>query len=129
MIPITLAVLVFIPQTEPEGKKKEQESPQDTMPYKNVLALAGAAFVINAMYAVILTQVAVVVTELKIGSASTAGVMGSLGTIGSLCACLSFGFIYIGANIISRLSLPLLWHWDIPDFTFQKILSWWALCA
>ena len=94
MIPITLAVLVFIPQTEPEGKKKEQETPQDTMPYKNVLALAGAAFVINAMYAVILTQMAVVVTELKIGSASTAGVMGSLGTIGSLCACLSFGFIY-----------------------------------
>ena len=94
MIPVTLAVIAFIPQTEPEGKKDSRGASRESVPYKNVLALAGAAFVVNAMYAVILTQVAVIVTELGIGNASTAGVMGSLGTIGSLCACLAFGRIY-----------------------------------
>ncbi|MDO5411364.1 MAG: MFS transporter [Lachnospiraceae bacterium] len=94
MIPITAAIFFFVPDTAPEKNEASLSDSKEAMPYHRILPLAAAAFVINAMYAIVLTQIAPIAGELKIGGASEAGIMTSLGTVGSLIACLLFGWLY-----------------------------------
>lgn len=95
-VPILLLTIVFIPHTPPEGKESQSLGKDDKpFPVLRVLSLTFGAFIVNAMYSVILSLIAVFLDELAIGDASTAGIMNSVGTIGSFLACISFAFIYM----------------------------------
>lgn len=94
-LPIIALMLIFIPYTPPEGKQAEGEAVDEKFPVLPVLGMTGTAFIVNAMYGVIMTMVAVFLAEEAIGDAATAGIMGSLGTVGSCIGCLVFIVLYM----------------------------------
>ncbi len=94
-IPIIILSYIFIPSTPPVKEEVQGDTePNAVFPMGRVLATTFAAFVINAIYAVILTMVSVYLAEQQIGDASTAGIMGSVGTLGSFLAGMTFVFFY-----------------------------------
>lgn len=95
-VPILILIILFVPKTKPENTQEEitQES-EEKVQWIRPLSLAGAAFVLNAAYAVVLTMIAVFLAEQGIGDAATAGTMGMLGTLGSMIACFLFSKTYM----------------------------------
>jgi len=94
-LPILVLIFFFIPYTPPEGRQvQNDEAAAEKFPLLRVLGMSGTAFIVNAMYGVIMTMIAVFLAEEGIGDASTAGIMSSLGTVGSCCGCLAFTIIY-----------------------------------
>ncbi len=96
-VPILIMLFAFIPHTEPE--KNAQSSDDKTMkkepiPLITFGAMSVSFFIFNMIYGVIFFQVAVYVLENSVGNEAFAGFVSSLGTIGSLVACLSFGLTY-----------------------------------
>lgn len=96
-IPILILILLFIPQTAPEGvpssQDKENSSRNKTyIPHLLALCLSQVAY--NVIYGVVYFQIAVYVVETQIGNESVAGILSSLGTVGSCIACMAFGFTY-----------------------------------
>jgi hypothetical protein len=89
-----MAIIIFIPQTKPEGKIAEGQS-TSPMAWVQVISMAGAAYVFNCMYAMVLTMIAVFLAEKNIGDSSTAGVMGMVTTLGSMLTCFTFSLIYM----------------------------------
>lgn len=95
-VPVLIMSLIVVPKTQPEGKATEEHIDLPSQMYwKSSLSLADAAFVFNALYAVILTLISVYLTELQIGDAATAGTMGMLGTLGSMVASFAFSALYM----------------------------------
>lgn len=96
-VPILVMIVLFIPKTPPEkenleaGEKTEKLESIPKLPF---IAMNLAFLFFNAIYMVVYYQIAVYVLENAIGNESVAGLMASLGTLGSLCACSLFGFTY-----------------------------------
>ncbi|NTW73020.1 MAG: MFS transporter [Eubacteriaceae bacterium] len=96
-VPILIMVILFIPKTLPEKESlDEYQKPvkKEPIPLKTFGAMCVSMFIWNAIYGVIFFQIAVYVLEKGIGNESLAGLLSSLGTVGSLCACLIFGVTY-----------------------------------
>ncbi|MPW26804.1 MFS transporter [Alkalibaculum sp. M08DMB] len=96
-VPILIMVVLFVPKTPPEKQNVDENKKaikKDPIPLKTFGSLCISMFIWNAMYGVIFFQIAVYVLENSIGNESLVGILSSLGTIGSLCACLLFGVTY-----------------------------------
>lgn len=95
-VPILILVVLFVPKTKPESSLAEDAAEgEQPVQWVRPIGLAGAAFVLNAAYAVVLTMIAVFLVEQGIGDAATAGTVGMIGTLGSMVACFLFSKTYM----------------------------------
>lgn len=105
-IPILLMVILFVPKT-PAEKHVSHENQKEVIGFSHVkrfVELCMASLWFNMIYYVIFFQVSVYVSENALGNTAVAGAISSLGTIGSMCACLAFGFVY---NRLKRTTIAL----------------------
>jgi len=96
-VPILIMVVLFVPKTPPEkGSLEKDNKPikREPLSLKHFGSMCVSFFIWNAIYGVIFFRIAVYVLENGMGKESLAGILSSLGTVGSLCACLIFGFTY-----------------------------------
>ncbi|WP_089609968.1 MFS transporter [Dehalobacterium formicoaceticum] len=95
-IPIVLLMIFVLPVTPPEGKVQQDgdQNEKQKMPYLKVGALSVSAIVYNALYMILFYFVAVYLQEANLGDASTAGIMSSVGTVGSFVAGMIFANFY-----------------------------------
>ncbi|HWR42104.1 MFS transporter [Sporomusa sp.] len=93
-IPILIMIFAYLPKTPPEGKEKSSER-AERLPLTQVSTVAIAFFLFNALYCIVCYYIALYLEEIQLGDASTAGILTSVGTIGSLCGSLLFSPIYL----------------------------------
>lgn len=96
-VPILVLVLLFVPRTSAEGSASGQDansSSGDKSYIWRLAALCLSQIAYNVIYCVVYYQIAVYVGETGIGNESVAGILSSLGTVGSCIACMAFGFTY-----------------------------------
>lgn len=97
-VPILVLVILFIPsinkkqEEETTGEKKAGSG--DTGYLVHFVPFILACIAVNMIYMVVYYQIALYVSEAGIGNESVAGVLSSLGTVGSCLACLAFGATY-----------------------------------
>ncbi|MCR4437401.1 MAG: MFS transporter [Clostridiales bacterium] len=96
-IPILIMIIAFVPKTPPEGKKASDvaASGKERLPIAKMLPVVVSYLIFNALYYIALYYIAIYLEEVKLGDASTAGIMSSLSTIGSLCAGILFSIVYM----------------------------------
>ncbi|HWR42094.1 MFS transporter [Sporomusa sp.] len=93
-IPIVLMMIAYLPKTPPEGKG-ESINKLVQFPFRHFGMVAVSFLLFNALYDIVAYYIAIYLEEAQLGDASMAGVLSSLGTTGSLCACLLFSLIYL----------------------------------
>ncbi|MDO5410243.1 MAG: MFS transporter [Lachnospiraceae bacterium] len=106
-VPVIIMMFFFLPQTAPERESEmEQETGKSTeTPYLvHQMMLMLSCFAYNLIYAIIYYQVAVLVAEQGYGNESIAGLLSTLGTVGSCILCILFGSIY---NKLKRATIIL----------------------
>lgn len=105
-IPILLIVILYVPKTPAEKhlNNNHQKESMVLSQVKRFVELCMASLMFNMIYYVIFFQISVYISENALGNSAVAGAMSSLGTIGSMCACLVFGFVY---NRLKRTTIAL----------------------
>lgn len=96
-VPIIVMMVFFIPKTEPERHQSGEEAmggSADKAYVPRQAMLMVSCFAYNLIYAIIYYQVAVLVAEQGYGNESVAGLLSTLGTVGSCVLCILFGTIY-----------------------------------
>lgn len=96
-VPILLMIILFIPMTAPEGINKNEDKTsvkKESLLSISFVALSLGMAIISMVYMVVYFQISVYVAENGIGNESVAGILSSLGTIGSAVACFVFGLTY-----------------------------------
>jgi MFS family permease len=96
-VPILIIIILFVPSVKASKCSEssvESVSKKEKINLKTFVALNLGLLFFEAIFMVINFLVAVYVAENNIGDASVAGLLASLSTIGSACACLAFGFTY-----------------------------------
>lgn len=95
-IVIVILMIFYLPATPPEGKGQQEgeQNEKQRMPYLKVSALAVSAIVYNCLYLILFYFIAVYLQEAQLGDSSTAGIMSSIGTIGSFIAGMIFSLFY-----------------------------------
>lgn len=103
-IPMVILFLLFTPYIKAENNEEKEETVNTVKePIGKKFWLIVLAFIIFALsYAVASYFVSSYVIENGIGNETTAGYLGSVGTVGSFCFCLLFGKMYakLGKNVI-----------------------------
>ncbi|NLN97056.1 MAG: MFS transporter [Eubacteriaceae bacterium] len=94
-LPILALILFFIPKTPAERETAEAEDGGTKQTFgQEFWVMCLFFFLFNVLYMVIFYQVSVYVAENGIGNQAFAGLLSSLGTVGSALACTAFGFTY-----------------------------------
>lgn len=94
-LPILALILFFIPKTPAERETAEAEDGSTKQTFgQEFWVMCLFFFLFNVLYMVIFYQVSVYVAENGIGNQAFAGLLSSLGTVGSALACTAFGFTY-----------------------------------
>lgn len=96
-VPVLVLIILFIPKTPPEAMAVNEDgsvTQKESLPLLSFGALTIGMILFNIIYMVIYFQISVYVLENAIGNESVAGILSSLGTVGSAVACLAFGLTY-----------------------------------
>ncbi|QSX07654.1 MFS transporter [Alkalibacter rhizosphaerae] len=96
-VPILAMIILFVPKTPPESVVFNEDgsvTKKEALPLLSFGALVVGFILFNMIYMVIYFQISVYVLENAIGNESVAGILSSLGTVGSAVACLAFGLTY-----------------------------------
>ena len=94
-LPILALILFFIPKTPAERETAEAEDGGTKQTDgQEFWVMWLIYFLFNVLYMVIFNQASVYVAENGIGNQAFAGLLSSLGTVGSALACTAFGFTY-----------------------------------
>lgn len=96
-LPILALIILFIPRSSAALKSDAdtyKTSKKESLKITRLVALCLALLALTMIYMIIFYQLALYVSENKIGDPSTTGILTALGTVGSTCTCLIFGLTY-----------------------------------
>lgn len=96
-LPILVMIILFIPMTPPESKIQNEtgtDVSKEPIPLLSFGSLSLGMALYTMVYFVVQFQISIYVAENVIGNESVAGILSSLGTVGSAVACFVFGLTY-----------------------------------
>lgn len=101
-VPVLVLIIVFVPNNNKPviALQKGEEEPHagstdGKAHWSSAVSTYIAVFIYNALYGVTLTMMAVFLAEEGIGDASTAGLLGMVGTLASMVMCFVFSPIFM----------------------------------
>lgn len=127
-VPVLVLTLLFLPYTAKEGKpipSEETNTGRKNTYIMRLVMLSLSCIALNVIYGIVYYQIALYVAERNIGNESVAGILSSLGTVGSCIACMLFGFTYskLKRGTIIPTYLLLILCYILLYFTNNTILA------